>query len=198
MPEGENPFEKKQDSKWIDVVPHHEHYKRAYLSILMKFYEEYRDKYNSNLHHVLRVTPTILKETQKFRNEQDCVNRFCTTQVIHVGPMYKGEPTERIRLEELAMLYHRWYRAAIEDVNISKGEMMNSLKASYLQKWIVEQHGRASLTECIVLAPNATHNPEDGEAEPKEPEAFGSDCDVKSDEEKHDNIVEEIYDDLED
>ena len=197
-PDPENPFEKKQDSKWIDVVPHNEHYKRAYLSILMKYYEEYRDKFNSNLHHVLRVTPTILRETQKFRNEQDCVNRFCTTQVIHVGPIYNGEPTERIRLEELATLYHRWYRAAVEDVNISKGEIVNSLKASCLQKWIVEQHGRASLTECIVLAPNATHNPEDGEAEPKEPEAFGSDCEAESVEEKHDNIVEELYDDLDD
>jgi phage/plasmid-associated DNA primase len=215
-PDPANPRELKQDTKWIDVVPHNEHYKRAYLSILMKHYEEYRDMFNSNLHNVLRVTPTILNETQTFRNEQDCINRFCTTQVVHVGETNKdGTEVERIRLEEVANQYIRWYRAAVEDTSLPKGEIIKAIKASCLQKWIVVQHKRACLTECIILSPNATHNPEDGEEESvsEEFDIVDSEADdiedpvsveegevsvVEEVSVAKDNIVEEIYDDEED
>jgi phage/plasmid-associated DNA primase len=190
-PDPQNPRELKQDTKWIDVVPHNEHYKRAYLSILMKYYEEYRDKFNSNLHNVLRVTPTILRETQAFRNEQDTINRFCTTQVVHVGPEYKGEPTERIAMNEVAKQYTKWYRAAVEDTNLPSGEIVKALKASCLQKWIITQHKRSCLTECIILGPNATYNPEDGESDPEDEEEFKSeevDKAVASDDSEADDI----------
>jgi len=158
-PDPDNIFEKKVNSKYIDEVPNDHNYKRAYLSILMKWYETYRNVYHSKLNHVPK--PTIDKETLDFRNEQDKLNKFITTQVVHVGPGTEKNPTPKIRLEEVVRAYIKWYQATVEHATLPQQEVMKAFKASALKKYLDESYGRTTLKEHVIVRLDQTGNPEE-------------------------------------
>src|SRR5690242_15395541 len=83
-PDPNNPFEKKDDRKFADTVNRDPKYKEAYLSILVKYYNILRDQYNYDLNNIPK--PSIVRDTEKYRNEQDTINRFITDRVIFIGP----------------------------------------------------------------------------------------------------------------
>lgn len=158
-PDPANWQERKQDSKWIDYAPSSIQYRRAYLSILVHWYEVYREKYNSNLHQIPK--PTIDRETSEYRKEQDTMHRFLEEKVIRVGPGSEEAPTEKIPLAEVARAYIKWYQSKIDDIKISDVEIIKDLKSSKLKRWIEEKYKEFMLTEHIILKANewwdATH-----------------------------------------
>lgn len=151
-PDPTNWQERKQDAKWIDFAPNSIQYRRAYLSILVHYYEMYRDKYNSNLHAVPK--PTIERETAAFRNEQDTMHRFIDEKVIYVGPGTEDAPTEKIALETVAKAYIKWFQREVDDVKISEVEIKKELQTTKLKRWIYEMYKELKLSDHILLAPN--------------------------------------------
>lgn len=151
-PDPSNWQERKQDSKWIDYAPSSIQYRRAYLSILVHWYEIYREKYNSNLHQIPK--PTIDRETSDYRKEQDTMHRFLEEKVIRIGAGTEESPTEKIPLAEVARAYIKWYQSKIDDIKISDVEVLKDLKSSKLKRWIEEKYKEFMLTEHIILKAN--------------------------------------------
>jgi phage/plasmid-associated DNA primase len=100
-PDPSNPQEYKSNEKFIKIFTTHPEYRSAYFSILMHFYELYRDRYNYNLDNVPR--PTIDAETQAFQNEQDLLSRFISQRLIEVG-----ESAPHISISTLVERYNEW------------------------------------------------------------------------------------------
>jgi len=156
-PDPDNWQERQQDAKWIDVAPKSIQYRRAYLAILVHYYEKYRDIYNSNLHSIPK--PSIESETSDFRKEQDTMHRFLEEKVIRVGPGTENAPTEKLSLSVVARAYIKWYQTEIDDVKIAETEIKKQLKSSKLKKYIDEQFKKFTLREHIILSGNEWWDP---------------------------------------
>jgi len=152
IPDPNNWQERKQDAKWVDFAPTSQHYRQAYMAILVHYYEKYRDVYNSNLHRILK--PTIDRETSDFRKEQDTMHRFLEEKVIHVGPGTEDAPTEKLALGIVARAYIKWYQNEIDDVKITETDIKKELKNSKLKRHIEEQFKKFTLVEHVVLEIN--------------------------------------------
>lgn len=148
-PDPANWQERKQDAKWIDFAPTSMHYRRAYLSILVHYYELYRDVFNSNLHLIKK--PTIDRETSDFRKEQDTMHRFLEEKIIHIGPGTKETPTERLSLGEVARAYIKWYQNEIDDIKIAEADIKKTLKTTKIKRWLEEKYQKISLVEHQIL-----------------------------------------------
>lgn len=142
-PDPNNRYEYKRDPRFTNVVTKDPNYKRAYLSILVKYYEEYRDKYNCDLNNVPK--PTIDKETLAYQNDQDTISRFITEQVVEIKPEERkaaeaaGQKIRDIPLTDVANRYIAWHVQKIDDRKPVRNEILNALRASRLKKFIVDR-----------------------------------------------------------
>jgi phage/plasmid-associated DNA primase len=146
-PDPSNPIEYKCDVTLVQEVPYNPRYRQAYMSILMYFYEIYRNKYNCNLNNIPK--PTIDRETQKYRDEQDTLEKFITQQLVHIGTHYPtGDLVKVISLSDIANKYIEWHRRKIGDIGASIKDIINDLPQTRLKKFIkhtnhdsfIEQH----------------------------------------------------------
>lgn len=145
-PDVNNPKEHKEDKSFSEIFPKSVEYKKAYLAILVYFYEIYRDLFNSNVNSIR--SKYIEKDTTNYQNSQDTIAKFISEQIVHVA----GKNVAKINLTDLAQKYVIWYNAKIDNIKIIKNDIINAFKTSVLRKYIVNKvSGHEYLTEHVVL-----------------------------------------------
>lgn len=105
-PDPENKYEKKVDHRFTDVYPHDPLYREAMLSILVHWYVRLCKEFGGDLKAV--PVPTIIRETEAFRNRQDALNRFITTMIV------KTTDSSEVTLTNLVEKYTSWYNVHIK------------------------------------------------------------------------------------
>ncbi len=105
-PNPNNKYEKKVDRRFMDVYPHDKDYREAMLSILVHYQAKLCREYGGDI--ALIPVPTIMYETELFRNRQDSLNRFITTMLV------KSPGAEIIRMTTLSAKYSDWYNIHIK------------------------------------------------------------------------------------
>jgi phage/plasmid-associated DNA primase len=155
-PNPKNKYEYKRDPKFINIVTKDPNYKKAYLSILMRYYEMYRDKYNCDLNNIPK--PTIDKETRTFQNEQDTISRFISEQIVHLGKEVpdtadggKMKKVRDINLVDVANRFIAWHVAKIDDRRPIRSEVLKALRSTSLKNFIIDKFTGAYLTEHRIL-----------------------------------------------
>lgn len=100
-PNPNNKYEKKADPDIENKYPEDDDYKRAMLSIMVHYWSILERDFGGSLSKI--PVPTIVRETEIFRNTQDKINRFITQMVV------RSNNSEDIPLEKLCILYGEWH-----------------------------------------------------------------------------------------
>jgi len=106
-PNPNNPYEKKEDKRFMDDYTRDDNYRAAMLSIMAHYYQQLCLKYGGDISRV--PVPTIEYETAVFRNKQDHINRFISEMVI------KSAESEQIPFSDLIDKYIVWYGREFRD-----------------------------------------------------------------------------------
>jgi phage/plasmid-associated DNA primase len=162
-PDPNNPFEHQLDTKLVDEIPYDQAYLRAYLCILMFFYEMLRDVFHSNLNNIPK--PTIDRETKLYQDSQDTVSRFITEQLLFIGLTYpktqeqieKNLPPEKVQpivLSDLAAAYGEWHKRKIDNFGATNQELIRAFKQTRIKKSIHTKFGQDYLIHHRLLTPD--------------------------------------------
>lgn len=204
-PNPKNKYEYKRDPKFVNIVTKDPNYKKAYLSILMRYYEMYRDKYNCDLNNIPK--PTIDRETRNFQNEQDTVSRFISEQCVRLGKETKDvdgkmKKVRDINLVDVANRFIAWHVAKIDDRRPIRSEVLKALRNSPLKNFIVDKFTGAYLTEHRILEVgedyDASQNDEEKPEAEMAAEAGAEETEEPEEPEEPEETEEEMIDDLED
>jgi hypothetical protein len=189
-PDPHNEHEYKCDVKLVNEVPYNELYRQAYMSILVYFYEMYRDKYNYNLENIPRNTINV--ETQNYRDDQDSLEKYISSRVKYIGKTYadSDEKVPNISLPDLANKYLEWHRRELGDISESIKDISREFKKTRLKKYIVTQISESYLVEHRIL--NIGERWEEN-VQPKNNDDIYNDTDVPSSNDMfNENEIEEI------
>jgi phage/plasmid-associated DNA primase len=149
-PDPANPFEKKDDQRFVREYINDPACQTAFLGILVHYYERLQREHGGELKRV--PCPTLDAETTVFRNCQDTTNRFITEAIV-VSPAGRRE----YPLAALAQRYITWHTANISNVSHNAAEVMQDLENSALQKYIRHAPNNTRvLVGCRVLVEGAT------------------------------------------
>jgi phage/plasmid-associated DNA primase len=96
-----NPYEKKEDRRFINEYANDPLYRQAMLSIMVHYYSKLCRLYDGDIKNV--PVPTIMAETEEFRNRQDTLNRFITQMIV------KSPDSPDVGLPTLSTKYIDWY-----------------------------------------------------------------------------------------
>lgn len=144
-----NPFEKKDDQRYVREYINDPGCQAAFLSILVHYYERLQREHGGLLKNV--ECPTLDRETEEFRNSQDAVNRF-VTQMVVLSP----EKQQNYTLATLAQIYHEWYDKNVGRRRHVASETIQDLENSALGKYIRRaSNGSLLLSGCRVLEKDA-------------------------------------------
>jgi phage/plasmid-associated DNA primase len=159
------------DPKWIRASKDPQ-YQKAYLSILVKFYEKLRDEYSNDITKVPHKR--ILEETQKYRDEQDVYSEFMSKQSVYIGKIYPGTTREvkRIPLQEISEKFKKWYAMNKGDKQPMSSEVLENLRRSIDGKYMREINGRRYLVEHYIMSANEEFNLEEVVEKIKQDEAM--------------------------
>ena len=129
-PNPENPLEKLID-RTLEDCKHDPAYLEAWLSILVHWNQCLHSEYGGDLHAI--PVPTIVKETEDFRNKNDFVNKFLTQMVV-ISPK-----ADQFGITVLAEAYNKWFRAeTCRDNKSSITDTISQLMSSRVKKYVVE------------------------------------------------------------
>lgn len=134
----DNRFEKPKDPRFISEVKKDPRYHTAWISILSHWYEKLQVLYQGRLDKVPH--PTIMKETNDYRNEEDTVNKFITSRVV------EDKDAGDIPLEELCRRYTEWHEKNIKKERFVMSEIREAFKNSALSKDIIMRMNNEFLT----------------------------------------------------
>jgi phage/plasmid-associated DNA primase len=145
-PDPANPFEKKDDQRYVREYINDPACQAAFLSILVHYYERLQREHGGLLKGI--NCPTLDRETEIFRNSQDSVNRFVTQSIV----LSPGGGFE-YPLANLAQSYHEWYDKNIDRRRHVASETIQDLENSALGKYIRRAANKTMvLTGCRVLS----------------------------------------------
>jgi phage/plasmid-associated DNA primase len=145
-PDPNNPFEKKEDQRFVRQYPSDPNFQSAMLSILVYYYERLQTEYNGELKNV--HSPTIDAETEGFRVEQDSMHRWIGETLV-ISP---DEPTEYL-LGDLSTRYTAWFQKNISRKDMSATEVIKELESSALGKYIrPSRNGAPVVKGCRLLS----------------------------------------------
>ncbi|GFR91252.1 BA71V-C962R, partial [Elysia marginata] len=139
-PNPTNPFEKKEDQRYVREYINDPACLSAFLSILVHYYERLQQEYRGLLKEVR--CPTLDRETEDFRNSQDSINCFITQSIV-LSPGNGYEYT----LAAVAQLYHEWY-----DKNIGRRTHVPSETIQDLENSALSDHIRLAANRVMVLS----------------------------------------------
>jgi phage/plasmid-associated DNA primase len=131
-PDPANPFEKKDDQRFVREYPNDPEWQSAMLSVLSHYYERLHAEYGGLIKNV--PCATIERETEIYRNSQDTINRFLTERIVISPSRTAGCP-----LTHLSSAYNEWHRKNIGtstsniDASTTMQDFLNSGLAKYLQ-----------------------------------------------------------------
>ena len=139
-PNPDSPFEKKEDQRFVRDYPNNPDFQSAILSILVHYYERLENEYGGELKQV--PCPTIMRETEIFRNGQDSLNRWICESII-ISP----DSQEQFALSVLADKYKHWFMSNVENkFTKSASDVIKEIESSALSK-----HLQIGLNRMLVL-----------------------------------------------
>lgn len=148
-PDPANPYEKKDDQRFVREYVNDPACQAAWLGILVHYYERLQAEHGGEIKRV--PCPTLDRETEAFRNGQDTLNRFITEQVV-LSPALGREH----QLSDVAARYHAWYEANIGRRHHVASETMQDLENSALQKHLHRTPNKTVvLRGCRLLTPDS-------------------------------------------
>lgn len=132
-PDPNNPFEKKEDTRFILEFVKQKEYKEAWLSILVYWYKKLQLFYGGKIGAV--PCPTIVRETEIYRNKQDMINCFITTHMV------KSPLSDRMSLDGLVGRYSEWYTRRTRAQAGTHENIKSQFENSRLAKEFVTEDG---------------------------------------------------------
>jgi phage/plasmid-associated DNA primase len=155
-PNPDNPFEYKDDPRFIEEYVKDPNIHAATLSILVYFYERLQNEYNGSLKKV--DCQTLNRETEIFRNEQDPLNTYITEHVV-ISP---GNATP-YSIEEVGGFYLAWRQNNVTRGSMKRNELIEDITNSALQKYIKRFPNKPSIIKGIRILETPTDPLEEGE-----------------------------------
>lgn len=132
-PDPNNPFEKKEDTRFIMEFVKLKEYKEAWLSILVYWHKKLQLFYGGKIAAV--PCPTIVRETEIYRNKQDMINCFITTHMV------KSPASDRMSLDGLVGRYSEWYTRRTRAQAGTHENIKSQFENSRLAKEFVTEDG---------------------------------------------------------
>lgn len=129
-PKPDDPYEKKEDARFIHVYTNSVFYREAMLSIMTEYYRKLTVVYGGDIKKV--PVPTIKKETAAFRNTQDVVDKFINEMIV------KSPTAQPISIYDLGARYDEWYRlhisrTTVDEPKVIQDKLSNSRLNPYLK-----------------------------------------------------------------
>jgi len=132
-PDPNKPMEKQANSDMMDKWVHDPKYLEAHLAIMLHYYEKLQTKYGGELYRI--DAPTIVKETENYRNEQDLINKFVTERIIE-----DKDAIEEYTIPSIARLYEQWYKAISQQTNrLIIKDIIRNLNNSRLESFLTRK-----------------------------------------------------------
>ena len=156
-PDPGNPFEKKDDQRFVREYIADPACQAAFLSILVHYYQRLQREYGGELKRV--PSATLDQGTQAFRNGQDTLHRFITEMTV-VSP---GQGCE-YSLSAVATRYVEWYGANIGRLRPVVSEIMTDLENSALQGYIRRAPNKTQMLVGVRLVTEETRALSAGES----------------------------------
>jgi len=149
-PDPNNPYEKKDDQRYVKELPNNPEFISAWLGILVYFNERLHAEHDGKMKNI--NCKTIEREREIFRNNQDTLNRWICESIV-VSP--KNE--ERHTLAAAAQAYKTWYAANIDSKSMMKSniDICKEFKTSVLDKYMkTGLNGSQVLCGCRFISAN--------------------------------------------
>lgn len=144
-PDPSNPFEKKDDQRFVRTFPEDPEFQASMLSFLVHYYERLMREYGGEIKNV--KSPTIERESEIFRNSQDTLNRFISECVVE-SPNSGLEYT----VSEIGSAYSQWFIGHIDLKRHVASDMIKDVESSALAKFLRPAGNNALiLTGCRIL-----------------------------------------------
>lgn len=148
-PDPANPFERREDQRFVREYPDDPRFQAAFLALLALYFERLQTEHGGELKRVR--APTIERETEAFRISQDSLHRWICEAIV-LSPEC---PTE-YALASLSGYYADWYTAHIGRKQHVMSEVIKELESSALGKYLRPSPNRTLvLAGCRVLGPGA-------------------------------------------
>ena len=147
-PEPSNPFEKKEDQRFVTEYPDNPEFLSGMLSILTHYYEKLQNEHGGELKNVR--SPTIEAETDIFRVSQDSLFRWIRSHLV-ISP----ENEETYLISDLANMYAAWYNKNVSHKDHAMFEVIKDLESSTLSKFVKKlKTGVCVIKGCRLLGEN--------------------------------------------
>ncbi len=144
-PDPANPFEKKDDQRFVRTYPDDPMFQSAILAILVLYFERLQAEHGGELKNVRSYT--IESESEAFRVSQDSLHRWLCEAIV-VSP---GNETH-YALGVLGGYYTEWYGANIGKKQHVAGEIIKEIASSVVGKFLkIAPNRTLGLSGCRVL-----------------------------------------------
>ena len=142
-PNPDNKYEKKENTKFAQEFTYNDEIKKSFLSILVEYYKDLHTNHGGSLKNIMK--PTIDKESNKYRNKEDIINRFIDDVCIY-------SPGNKTCLSELIDKYESWYEFNVDKTGTPiKSEIEKQLENSKLTKFIEKTLSSRILKDIRIL-----------------------------------------------
>ena len=128
-PDPNNPFEKKDDQRFVRAYPEDPEFQSSMLSFLVYFYERLVNEHDGEIKNV--KSPTIEKETEVFRNSQDALNRFISERVVISPNSGMDYP-----LSTVSSFFSEWFSKHIDQKRHVASDIIKEIESSALAKYL--------------------------------------------------------------
>ncbi len=147
-PDPKNPFEKKDNQKFVRQYPDDPEFQASLLSILIHYYGRLQREHRGEIKNVR--SPTLERETEAFRIGQDALHRFISSTIV-VSPNHHAE----YNLSIISSTYIEWYTRNIDKKRHVATEVIKELENSILGRYIRPSANHMPvLVGCRVLDPD--------------------------------------------
>ncbi len=146
-PDPSNPFERKKDPKFINMLKEEPIYKAAFLSILTHYRSKLYEEYDGQ---ILRVPhPTIKEETNVYRQQEDIYERFIMQKAMYK----KGRHPQT--LDEFMSVFRNFYKSEnLESIRIKCEDLQYLFLNSSLQPYLKMGSNGLYVIEDVYVAEN--------------------------------------------
>lgn len=98
---------------------------QTFLSMVVEYYKDLQNRFNGELINI--VSPTIFRQSQEYRNEEDTLNKFIDSHIVY------NENGPNIPINRIADLYAEWYAKMIDSkISMPKKNVLSDVKNSKL------------------------------------------------------------------
>jgi phage/plasmid-associated DNA primase len=128
-PDPNNPFEKKDDQRFVRTYPDDPEFQSSMLSFLVYYHERLVNEFDGEIKNV--KSPTIERETEVFRNSQDMLNRFISERVVISPNSGLDYP-----LSTVSSHFSEWFSKHIDQKRHVASDIIKEIESSALMKYL--------------------------------------------------------------